>query len=323
MGPQEFYQNAAIFLSTLDADLSAAGVGIPKHWDVDHLCYRVETLERYQQMKSLFATFGNLLAETEVNGRPICTFKLAKPVIHRHYQIDLVELPAPKPGKTTPEGFEHIEIICDLPWDEMKRKYAALKLNEGGLKKDFNAELELELGPRNIKFHYLSLESVVNLENNARVFRALKDSQILSLFKQNDPLVAGTFPLKVNTASSDLDILMKAADLKELESRLREHYGAYFFTSRETQVDGLPTQITQFTWDGVPFEVFAQDRDPVAQRAYRHFQTEERHLKKGGESLRTHIVELRSQGLKTEPAFAKALGLAGDPYEALLEFKEF
>jgi hypothetical protein len=38
-------------------------------------------------------------------------------------------------------------------------------------------------------------------------------------------------------------------------------------------------------------------------------------------SLRERVVALRQAGLKTEPAFAKLLALAGDPYAALLELE--
>lgn len=54
------------------------------------------------------------------------------------------------------------------------------------------------------------------------------------------------------------------------------------------------------------------------QNAYRHFQIEERLLKLGGKNLRRKILEFRGFGYKTEPAFAKVLGLVGDPYESLL-----
>lgn len=37
------------------------------------------------------------------------------------------------------------------------------------------------------------------------------------------------------------------------------------------------------------------------------------------EDLKSRVIELKRSGLKTEPAFAKALGLAGDPYVAILK----
>ena len=71
------------------------------------------------------------------------------------------------------------------------------------------------------------------------------------------------------------------------------------------------------------FELFCQKIKPVKQRAYKHFQTEERLLKLGGESLRERGVTKRSEGKKTELAFAESLGLKGDPFEALLSIHKF
>ena len=44
---------------------------------------------------------------------------------------------------------------------------------------------------------------------------------------------------------------------------------------------------------------------------------EGRLLDLAGESFRHNVIELEQSGLKTEPAFARLLGLNGDPYEAL------
>jgi hypothetical protein len=42
-------------------------------------------------------------------------------------------------------------------------------------------------------------------------------------------------------------------------------------------------------------------------------------LTEKGEHFRQEIIKLKRQGLKTEPAFAKLLGLDGDPYKAILK----
>ena len=142
---------------------------MPPHWDIDHLCYRVESLERYLILKREISNFSTMLTETLVNGRPIAVFKLDHAIEFGEYRIDVVELPAPKFGKIVTEGFEHIEVVCDVPLTELAEQYAHLNLDTGGMKKDFNQELEICIGERNLKFHLLSLESVVRLELRAAV----------------------------------------------------------------------------------------------------------------------------------------------------------
>ncbi|HEX7924915.1 MAG TPA: DUF4269 domain-containing protein, partial [Bradyrhizobium sp.] len=55
------------------------------------------------------------------------------------------------------------------------------------------------------------------------------------------------------------------------------------------------------------------------QRGWIHFEVERRLLALDDGRLRRAVGKLRADGLKTEPAFAAALGISGDPYRGLLE----
>lgn len=262
------------------------------------------------------------MIESDVNQRPISTFKLKNSIEFKNWKIDLVELPAPKKTKNTPLGFEHMEVVCDLSFLDLEKKYEHLRLDLGGLAKDFNQEFEILLGPRNLKFHHLSLSSVINMEKNKKVWNAIANSKILRDFKQNTPLVAGTFPLGIQTQASDVDVLLEANDLNAMDRKLRERFGQCleFRVSRE-MIEGLESLIVNFIFDDVPFEVFVQNKETVRQTAYLHFLIEERLLKLGGEHLRQNILRTRALGLKTESAFAQVLKLEGDPHQAMLELQ--
>lgn len=319
MKPNIFHNLAQAFLKDLFDDLSYHKVLLRTHWDIDHICYRADSLENYESLKNSFSEMGELLIESEVNGRLISTYKLHKPVFYEQWRIDLVELPAPKKGKITQEGLEHIEVVIDQPFSELMAQYAHLPLETKGFEKDYNQELEINFGQRNIKFHHSSLASVINLEKNERVWKVLQKSKVLKVLRVHKPLVAGTFPLGVYTENSDIDVLVEIQDHETLEKILKSHFESFDeFEMIRTMVDDLETTICSFSIDGVAFEIFGQDRNPVSQKAYRHFQVEEQLLKYGGEDFLRKVQDLRSKGEKTEPAFAKALELEGDPYHALL-----
>lgn len=320
----EFQEQALFFLQKLFLDLESKKIQIEPYWLIDHLCYRVETADQYIQMKKSLESWGKLLIESEVNGRMISTFKLNEGLRFSHWFIDVVELPAPKLGKLTKTGFEHIEVVADISFDSLIKRYSSHSLDLSGLEKDFNQELEIVLGLRNIKFHLLSLESVVCLESNKKVFSALKASNLLKDLKKYNPLVAGTFPLGLGTEKSDIDILLNAKDLDDLEIQLTEKWKSSLqFKCHRIIVDGRTSLVTQFTFQDVPFEIFAQNQESVLQNGYQHFLVEEKCLHVGGERFKQALIDLRQKkGLKTEPAFAQFLKLEGNPYDELLKLRK-
>lgn len=323
MNKKDFYAQAEAFLRHLFVQVQENGIELKPHWSIDHLCFRVQSLESYERHKVAFAQFGRMLIESEVNGRMIATYKLSEPVIHGNHRIDVVELPAPKAGKKTIEGFEHVEVVVDEPFEKLMAKYSYMDLDSGGLKKAFNQELEVQMDGCALKFHPLALESVIELEKNQKVYQALISSKILEILRAFHPLVSGTFPLGLQVKDSDLDIALSVVDFESFKMIVEQIYGTWpGFEIRESEKAGVPTLVIRFTHQEVPFELFAQKIESMKQNAYRHFQAEEKLLKVFGAGLKEKVLKLRQSGLKTEPAFAQALQLPGDPYAEILKLQE-
>ncbi|MGF7151681.1 hypothetical protein FHS96_005349 [Sphingomonas zeicaulis] len=143
-------------------------------------------------------------------------------------------------------------------------------------------------------------------------------SGLLDLLAPFDPQVAGTPPLGLDLPGSDIDLLCHAPDAEAFAALIWNALGnRQSFRMHQWLGGGRPV-IAGFTAHGWPFEIFAAAEPVVDQAGWRHFLVERRLLALGGTRLREAVMSLRRQGLKTEPAFARALGIEGNPYEALL-----
>jgi uncharacterized protein len=313
-----FYSQSIDFLNQLYSEFNSSFLTFPKHWHIDHICYRTSTLEQYVILKKAFLDFSDLVIESPVNGRNISTFALKKPLIFNEHYIYNVELPEPKSGSHYQDGFEHIEMVCDKPLDSLTTLYPKLNWKPLPNTKHYNSELRCDFKTGSIKFHNQSLASVIHLEKKPKIFSAIIDSQVLLDLAPFHPLVVGTYPLDIQTEGSDVDIVLSHTNLQEIEECFLKFY-SYLpdFKIQSSCILERDTLIAQFTFNSVPFELFAQKLLSFEQNGYRHFQVEERLLKVGGPNFKQKIVDLRKDGLKTEPAFAKALSLSGDPYIAL------
>jgi predicted metallo-beta-lactamase superfamily hydrolase len=150
-------------------------------------------------------------------------------------------------------------------------------------------------------------------------FQIIQKLNIFHDFAGYTPLLCGTIPLAIDVEGSDLDIIMEVRDFERFKHEVQSCYGKLDeFTLNEMAVQGTTTVLCNFTFEGMDFELFAQPIPVVKQNAYRHMIIEH-HLLMTHPHIKDEIINLKKQGLKTEPAFAKVLGLAGDPYEELLK----
>jgi hypothetical protein len=150
-------------------------------------------------------------------------------------------------------------------------------------------------------------------------YAVLKKLGIFEQLSAFTPVLAGTVPLDIDIAGSDLDILLEVYDLEsagKLLSRLYGHLDRYSCRIKDTA--GTSRIVARFGWQGWPVEIFGMAEPVERQNGYRHMVVEARILQLLGEKAKEQIRMMKRKGLKTEPAFAALLGLQGDPYEELL-----
>lgn len=150
---------------------------------------------------------------------------------------------------------------------------------------------------------------------------ALERTRVLPKLAAFDPHVVGTPPLGLDLPTSDIDVICFAPDADAFTCAVWNAFGLcpefriWQWIGRDRAV------VANFADAGWIIEVFGQ-ASPIAQQfGWRHFLVEERLLALGGDAFRTALMTRRHNGMKTEPAFAAALGLDGDPYEALLDLE--
>ncbi|WP_207533237.1 DUF4269 domain-containing protein [Desertivirga arenae] len=150
----------------------------------------------------------------------------------------------------------------------------------------------------------------------------LVNNNVFSKLKRFDPILAGTIPINIDIENSDLDIICYFLDKQEFQETIVDNFGTEKnFIIRERLISGTLSIVANCFIEEFEIEIFGQNIPTKQQFAYRHLVVEHNLLMKHGDKLRQQIIELKRQGYKTEPAFALALGLTGDPYIELLKFE--
>jgi hypothetical protein len=145
---------------------------------------------------------------------------------------------------------------------------------------------------------------------------------VLETLRDFDPRVVGTLPLGLFVPGSDIDIVCHAFDPIGFAEVIWKQYQSCDGFSLYQWISKRGPVIARFNWRGWRFEVFGEAKPVDQQRGWRHFEVERRLLVLDDGRLRDAVIRQRSLGTKTEPAFASALGIPGDPYLGMLDLAD-
>ena len=157
-------------------------------------------------------------------------------------------------------------------------------------------------------------------QKQVKAYQVLTDNNVLEKLSAYAPILVGTIPINIDIENSDLDIICYVQDKLEFIKTLTNHFqNEKGFVVSENQ--SFRSIKANFFIEDFEVEIFGQNIETAHQNAYRHMLIEYQILLEKGETFRQEIINLKNQGIKTEPAFAALLGLNGNPYDALLKLE--
>lgn len=158
-------------------------------------------------------------------------------------------------------------------------------------------------------------------DRQRKAYDFLIEYRIFERLEEFNPILTGTIPIGIDLPNSDLDIICECNDHDAFCDSVKQHFSKLDdFKIWTNTFYGVKASIASFKSDNFKIEIFGQNIPTFHQNAYRHMIIENQILLEKGLDFKKQIIDLKTGGLKTEPAFAKLLGLKGDPYLELLKF---
>ncbi|MBM7094411.1 DUF4269 domain-containing protein [Bacillus sp. H-16] len=114
---------------------------------------------------------------------------------------------------------------------------------------------------------------------------------------------------------------MEVSDFAQWENQVKDTFGHLAgFRIKHSSNRDTPFSKANFFYSGFEFELFGQDVPVTRQNAYLHMLVEQALLNENPD-MKNEIRKLKANGLRTEAAFCKVLGLSKkDPYTELLNY---
>lgn len=153
------------FITRASATLEQLGISKTEVAMMDHLCYRVETADRYSELKVALQTYAILISENIVNGRPIAVYEFHDYPSADGWTVPFIELPAPKSDSLYSEGLEHVEFVVIGSLNKFVARHRDV-LEPFNSSKTINPDVKANKGDVTIKFHEQQLGTAVRIERD-------------------------------------------------------------------------------------------------------------------------------------------------------------
>lgn len=151
------------FLDKIFNNLKDAGFALDEFKELDHIAYRTETIERYEEIKKELVNFSAVYDDKIFGGRLILICRLKNPFVYGGFSIAGFELLVPKPENRFKEGLEHAEFVTKITLPEFREKHNNIDFDLRAYDREDNPELVLEFGDCAAKFHTQSLLEIRNI----------------------------------------------------------------------------------------------------------------------------------------------------------------
>ncbi len=158
----DIFNSVESFLEKIFLNLEKDKIDV-SDFELDHICYRVETMQEYDELKKELGKTAKLLGEVKVKKRFIASYKLSKPIIFRNRKIWIVEIPQPSEHAFYKSGWQHVEFVMKENFQTFMGKYPQIEFQTGSMGKKINPEIKIEWDDCVVKFHHQSLEYVVTV----------------------------------------------------------------------------------------------------------------------------------------------------------------
>jgi hypothetical protein len=152
-------------------------------------------------------------------------------------------------------------------------------------------------------------------------YHAIEKLGILQKLSAYSPTLVSTICIDIDVPGSDLDIICQYSAREEFIVQVRNHFSSMPEYHEDNSPDG--PVVVEFLFSDFLFEIYGDTQAPENQYAYRHLSVMKRLLDIGPTRLKEEVRQLKSQGIKSEAAFAQCLGLSGnDPFAAILALEK-
>jgi predicted metalloenzyme YecM len=157
---EEIIGNYVEFLNRIFDNLNRFEVRSNELKELDHIAYRTQDIQKYNDIKKKLMPFFDEYSEKEFGGRLIFVGRFENPLEYMQFSISGLELLAPKNNNTFDNGLEHAEFVLKESLANFYKMHENIGFNLDAYDRDQNPELIIDFKDCAAKFHEISLLDV-------------------------------------------------------------------------------------------------------------------------------------------------------------------